>query len=189
MSYIDEQLKAGELRKSSVGRGMDMANIKDAMMRTNMGANENVQNLMNGFTGGGMSFNSGNTQTGFAPGESLKFGPGGVAIRGQNAGVMVNPEGGFDVDYSPSSNTKIGLRGQIPRAAAPGQAEAYFEIGGPRDDVMQTPAEQVVDNAVSGMIGMGNTQPGQQVNRSAAQDYLQKQLEGFNPINAREGIF
>lgn len=189
MSYIDEQLKAGELRKGSIGRGMDMSSIKNAMMESNMGANPNIGNLMNGFTGGAMSFNSENTETGFAPGESLQIGPGGVAMRGQNAGVMVNPGGGFDVDYSPSSNTKIGIRGQIPRAATPGQAEAYFEIGGPRTDVMQTPAEQVVDNAVSGMIGMGNTKPGQQIQRSAAQDYLQKQLEGFNPLRKREGIF
>ena len=189
MDYFRDQMNPGEMQRGPSLKNMNKEGIGRMVMGSAMQNSGKMRPVMGALTGGEMTFNSSNTETGFAPGESLSVGPNGVRLQGQDAGFTVNPRGGFQVDYSPAGGkATFGVRGQAPiNAATPGQAEAYFEIGGPDRDVMATPAELAVDRAIDPSIGIGNNDPGEQIPRTEAQDYLQRQLQNFKPI--REGIF
>lgn len=167
-----------------------MPTVKKIMMDNMTPEGGQMRNLMGAFTGQGMTFDNRNTQTGLGPGESIQVGGGGVTVTGQDGGGSFNPAtGDFDVNRKFSDKFKAGISGRAPvNAATPAEAQVYFEMGGPDQDIMSTSPEQSVERAVDGYLGVDNQDASKRINTSPAQDYLADQLRSLKP-GMREGIF
>lgn len=169
-----------------------MPAVEEIMMNNITPPKGQMRNLMGAFTGKGMTLDDTNTETGFGPGERFQVGAdGGITIAGPDGGGMFNPAtGDFDVNRKFSNKFKAGISGRAPvNAATPAEAQVYFEMGGPNQDIMSTSPELSVEGAVNGYLGVPNQDPSKRINSTPAQDYLIKQLDKLKPGSMREGIF
>ena len=174
MSYIDDQMNAGALKRTPTSR-FSPEMVERAMVGVIRNGPQELSNLSGAMMGEGVAFDS--RSTGLAPGESFRVGRDGVNLRGRNTGVNVGFDGSAGVDYtSDDGKFSVGVRGRMPRGGMGGSIEGNFSVGRP-DPVVGTPG-----GAVDDALGVSRTME-RAGGPSPAQQYLNNYLDKYKGMS------